>query len=58
MACNGVLTPPPAKVTPRKSLTPPPNPKIFNPPSSPQAGGGVPALLCQSVDRYDANPGG
>ena len=55
----GYWPPPSAKVTPRKSLTPPPpNPKIFNPPSSPQAGGGVPALLCQSVDRYDADPGG
>ena len=57
MACNGVLsltsTSNPSQIT-----NPPPNPKIFNPPSSPQTGGGVPALLCQSVDRYDADPGG
>ena len=58
MACNGVLTPPSKSNPSQITNPPPPNPKIFNPPSSPQAGGGVPALLCQSVDRYDANPGG
>ena len=51
--------PPPSKSNPSQITNPPPpNPKIFNPPSSPQTGGGVPALLCQSVDRYDADPGG